>query len=184
MAGEIIIVQGNMYRIQVAKNVLRQIQAEHEADLLLMSEQYENPNTQTWIRCYLDREPRGGPVEKKGLGDGYICIRSRGVTFFSCYFTPNESSGALISKLGALEDVIRDCTGYVVLGSDLNAKAAEWGENTDARDRVGLIVLNRDTMTTFRRPGYRPTIIDITLASEELARKIDDWRGSRGLYRK
>ena len=34
---------------KVARNLLRQIEAEHEADLLLMSEQYENLDTQTWI---------------------------------------------------------------------------------------------------------------------------------------
>ena len=49
MAGEIKVVQGNMHRSQVSSHLLRQIQAEHEADLLLMSEQYNNPNTQTWI---------------------------------------------------------------------------------------------------------------------------------------
>ena len=41
MAGEIRIVQGNMPRSKVANNILRQIQAEHEADLLLMCEQYD-----------------------------------------------------------------------------------------------------------------------------------------------
>ena len=85
------------------------------------------------------------------------------------------------TKLTALEDVIRDYTGYVVLGGDLNAKAAEWGERTDTRGkevvemaaRVGLIVLNRGTVTTFRRPGYRQTIIDISAAFEGLAPRID-----------
>ena len=73
------------------------------------------------------------------------------MTYFSCYFTPNESRGAFRTKLGALEDEIRDCTGYVVVGGDLNAKAAEWGEDTDTRSkavvemavRLGLIVPNR-----------------------------------------
>ena len=42
--------------------------------------------------------------------------------------------------------------------------------------RVGLIVLNRGTVTTLRRPGYRQTIIGSTLASIGAARRIDDWR--------
>ena len=41
---------------------------------------------------------------------------------------------------------------------------------------VGLIVLNRGTVTTFRRPGYRQTIIDITVASERFAPRIVGWR--------
>ena len=100
-----------MHKSQVASNLLRQIQAVHEADLLLMSEQYNIPNTQTWI---LDKtgtaaiwvaNPVAVPVEKKGLGDGYVWIRSRGVTYFRCYFTANESSGTFRTRLGALEDV-------------------------------------------------------------------------------
>ena len=47
MAGKIKVVHGNMHGNKVASNLLRQIQAEHEANL--MSEQYENPDTQTWI---------------------------------------------------------------------------------------------------------------------------------------
>ena len=42
--------------------------------------------------------------------------------------------------------------------------------------RVGLIVLNRGTVTTFRRSGYRQTIIDITVASEGFTPRIDGWR--------
>ena len=41
---EVRIIQGNMHRCKVTINLLRQIQAEREADLLLMSEQYDNPN--------------------------------------------------------------------------------------------------------------------------------------------
>ena len=98
-----------------------------------MSEQYNNPNTQTWIpdktgtAAIWVANPVAVPVEKKGLGDRYVWIRSRDVTYFSCYFTPNESNGAIRTRLGVLEDEIQDSTGYVVLGGDLNAKAAEWG---------------------------------------------------------
>ena len=76
------------------------------------------------------------PVQKKGQSAGYIWIKSRGVTYFSCYFTPNESRGALRTKLGAFEDEIRDGTGYVVVGGDLNVEAAEWGEDTDTRGKA------------------------------------------------
>ena len=50
MAGEIRIVQGNMHRSKVANNILTQIQAEHEADLLFMCEQYENPSIKSWLK--------------------------------------------------------------------------------------------------------------------------------------
>ena len=76
IAGEIRVVQGNMHMSQVANNLLRQIQAEHEADLLLVSEQYKNPNTQTWFpdetgtAAIWIANPAAVPVGKKGIGDG------------------------------------------------------------------------------------------------------------------
>ena len=92
------------------------------------------------------------------------------MAYFSGYFTPDENHGAFRTKLGVLEDESRECTGYVVVGGDLNAKAAEWGEHTDTGGkaivemaaRLGLIVLNRDNVTTFSGPGYRQTIVDVT----------------------
>ena len=41
--------------------------------------------------------------------------------------------------------------------------------------RLDLVVLNQGTTTTFRRPGYRETITDISLASQRLAAQIEDW---------
>ena len=85
MAGEIRIVQGNMHRSKVANNILRQIQAEHEVDLLLMCEQYENPSIQSWLpnktrtAAIWIANPGAIPVEKNGLGDGYVWIKNRGV---------------------------------------------------------------------------------------------------------
>ena len=45
-----------------------------------------------------------------------------------------------------------------MVGGDLNGKASEWGKDTDTRGkavvemaaRLGLIVLNRGNVTTFR----------------------------------
>ena len=154
-----------------------------------MSEQYDNPNVQTWIpdvtgtAAIWIANPGTVRVEKKGQRAGYVWIKSKGMIYFGCYFTPNESRGAFKTKLGALEDEIRDCTGYIVVGGDLHAKA-EWGEDTDTRGkavvkmaaRLGLIMLNRGNVTTFRRPGYRQTIVDVTLASEVVVRRIVHWR--------
>lgn len=42
--------------------------------------------------------------------------------------------------------------------------------------RLELLVLNTSTITIFRRHGYRETIVDISLASEELSARTDGWR--------
>ena len=42
--------------------------------------------------------------------------------------------------------------------------------------RIDLTILNEGGVPTFRRSGYRGTILDITLASAGAAAKIHDWR--------
>jgi len=72
-------------------------------------------------------------------------------------------------------------TGEIIIGGDFNARAPEWGmPETDDRGedildlcaRLNLAVLNVGNTTTFRRPGYRQTILDISLASEDVAARI------------
>lgn len=112
-------------------------------------------------------------------------MKSQNVTYFSCYFTPNEVIAEFRNKLDALEDEILRVTGSVVVAGDLNARALEWGmPHTDSRGRLiletaartGLLVLNSGSTTTFRRPGYTETIPDITLASEGLVPLIQEWK--------
>lgn len=41
--------------------------------------------------------------------------------------------------------------------------------------RIDLVVMNRGSTPTFRRPGYRQTIVDITLATQNLAAQVKSW---------
>ena len=81
---EVRIIRGNVHRSKVASNLLRQIQAEREADLLLMSEQCDNPNVQTWnpdetgTATLWITNPGAVLVEKKGQGVRYVWIKSKG----------------------------------------------------------------------------------------------------------
>ena len=67
---------------------------------------------------------------------------------------------------------------------DFNAKALEWGEGDpdsrggqvlDIASRIGLVILNTGSTSTFRRAGYRETIPDTSLATERLAATLRDW---------
>lgn len=73
----------------------------------------------------------------------------------------------------------------VIVVGDFNARALEYGmpiPNSRGRRiiemtaRLGLIVLNTGTTTTFRRLGNKATILDISLAPEDLGRCIADWK--------
>ena len=41
--------------------------------------------------------------------------------------------------------------------------------------RLGLVVLNTGNTSTFRRPGYRERIADVTFASESIAPRVSAW---------
>ena len=84
-----------------------------------------------------------------------------------------------------LEESVIDTTGHIVVAGDFNARAVEWGmPSTNSRGkyildfaaRAGLAVLNEGDTPTFRRPGLRGTIPDITLASESLLPRVSSWR--------
>ena len=48
-----------------------------------------------------------------------------------------------------------------------------WGDEILALyARLNLAILNVGDTKTFRRPGYRQTILDVTLATEDLANRF------------
>jgi hypothetical protein len=179
-----------MHRSKTADYLLHQLAVEKGAELLILSEQYRNKESTCWCSDLLGTAAIWIPnrevhVESHGAGRGFVWVKSHNVTYFSCYFTPNEVISDFRNKLDALEDEILRVTGSVVVAGDLNARALEWGmPHTDSRGRliletaarIGLLVLNSGSTTTFRRPGYTETIPDITLASEGLVPLIQGWR--------
>lgn len=185
------ILQGNMHRSKTANDLLNHRVLEEEIDLLILSEQYHNRDTTTWIMDNLGtaaiwvRNTRKLPIENRGSENGYVWVKSKGVTYVSCYFTPKESLEDFQEKLDLLEDTIQEAEGAVIVAGDLNARAIEWGmPRTDTRgkrimdmsSRRGLLVMNAGNTKTFRRFGNAGTIPDITLASEGIAPLIEKWK--------
>ena len=76
---------------------------------------------------------------------------------------------------------MRDISGLLLVAGDFNARAIEWGlPETNSRGRhlleiaarLGLVVTNEGSVTTYRRPGFGESIPDITFASEQLVPRI------------
>ena len=98
--------------------------------------------------------------------------------------TPSQSICEYQAGLEGLDDAAQDIQGELVI-ADFNAKARDWEEArsssrarlvADMASRIDLVVLNQGTTTTYRRLGYRETIIDIFLASQHPAAQIEDWQ--------
>lgn len=184
------VLQGNMHRSRVADDLLSQLSQEKEADVLLLSEQYKNKETnwysdQTGTSAIWIANPRKIQVVSSGSGLGHVWVKTHKCTLISCYLTPNQTVHEYKTMLDDIEDTTSNTQGHVILAGDFNAKAAEWGMTlTDQRGRqildmaarTNLIVLNRGNVTTFRRPGYTETIPDISLSSESLYNSVIDWK--------
>ena len=113
------ILQGNLHRNRTANDLLTQLVLEKEADLLILSEQYQNRAGPNWFPDILGAaaiwipNPSKVPVEAHGRGSGYVWLRSKGITFVSCYLTPSDSISDFQGKLDLLEDTIRDVGGTI-----------------------------------------------------------------------
>ncbi|XP_035737757.1 uncharacterized protein LOC118448520 [Vespa mandarinia] len=150
--------QGNLNRSRTAHHLLAQLCSEKKADIVLISEQYQD---RAGVGRFADElgtatiwipDPRLIHVSDQGTGNGYVWVRHNSTTYVSVYLTPNDRIDDIQIKLDDLEDALREMQGDLIVAGDLNAKALEWG------------------------PGYRETIPDVSLANEHLVAKVAGWQ--------
>lgn len=185
------ILQANLHRCRLADDLLAQLRLEMGVNLLMLSEQFDDKRGPGWYADILGTAalwvPSVGrfPIEANGAGRGFVWATVCGVTYVSCYFSPNDPIAEFQGKLDGLEDTIREMEGPFVVAGDFNARALEWGmETTNTRgrrtlemaDRLGLSVANIGNVTTYRRPGFGESIPDITMVSEAISPRISGWR--------
>lgn len=178
-----------MHRCEEAHLLLPQIATEHDADVLILCEQYRDMTTQTWFKndtgtsAIWVRNTRVR-VLSNGAGDDYVWAKVGDLTYVSVYLTPNCTAGAFKDKVDRLEDALRDLPGDLVVAGDLNARAIEWGmTRTDKRGRLllemaarlNLTVTNMGSTPTYIRPGVGSSIPDVTMISDSILPLMGRW---------
>ncbi|XP_026471325.1 uncharacterized protein LOC113375608 [Ctenocephalides felis] len=182
--------QGNLNRCALAQNLLRQRIFEDKIDICLICEQYMNIQNKAW---FADKSGTAAiwitnskkiTINDNGSGEGFVWIKTPTTYCVSVYLSPNEGISVFRQKMASIEDTLGKFDGEVIVAGDFNAKSAEWGaEYSDTRGndvadfaaRLDLTVLNTGSITTFRRPGYQESILDITFATARTANMIGDW---------
>ena len=175
---------------KTALDLLQQTAREREVDILFISEQYKKAESATW---YQDKSRRAAiwlckpdlrVSDSYSSDKGYVWIEYKGTRMYSCYYSPNDTIQKFQEELETLERSIQSAKGPVLITGDFNGKSPEWGETRlDKRGnaicefvaRNDLTVMNNGQEHTFRR-GDTGSIIDLTIASENLASKIENWR--------
>ncbi|XP_026481073.1 uncharacterized protein LOC113387902 [Ctenocephalides felis] len=182
--------QDNLNRCALAQNLLRQRIFEEKIDICLLCEQYMNIQDKSW---FADKSSTAAiwiinskevTVNENGSEEGFVWIKTPTTYCVSVYLSPNERISVFRQKMASIEDTLGKFDGEVIVAGNFNAKSAEWGaEYSDNRGndvadfaaRLGLTVLNTGSITTFRRPGYKESILDITLVTPGIANMIGDW---------
>lgn len=183
------ILQCNLNRSGVAQNLLMQRIYEGKIDVCIISEQHTNIRNKAWFSddsstaaIWVVNSSRV-TVECSGHGEGHVWIKIPGTYIVSVYLSPNEGISVFRQKLADIEDKIINLNGEVIIAGDFNAKSAEWGsevsdtrgnEVADLAARLDLTILNTGNSSTFRRPGYRESILDISMGTPGISSDIRD----------
>ena len=138
-----IIIQANLQRSPLAQNLLDQIAREHDADLLIVSEQHHDLQGQGWHSDLLHtaaiwiRNALKHPVESTGSEAEFVWVKTGNTTYISVYLTPSD-------KIADLEH--HDSRGTAVV---------------EMAARLDLMIPNQGNVPTLRRTGKRGTVIDL-----------------------
>lgn len=182
--------QINLGKGGLAQNLCFQAAVEHRADVLLLSEPSARVDTAEWYAdasgraaiVIANRSLRVGGVLETPFG--FASFSCGGVNVFSCYFSPNDTRESFAEDLAELERRVQMAEGDVIIAGDFNAKSPMWGEwrrdwrgmlVEDLIARLDLAVVNVGDSPTFTR-GVARSIIDLTLASQHVARRISGWQ--------
>lgn len=182
--------QANMHRSRTADSLLAQIVLERRVDAVIISEQYTGNSNGNFLA---DNTKTAGIwlpntsnfyISSSGAGDGFVWARNNMLTLVSCYLTPSDNVVSFQAKLDAIEDCALQLGGNVIIAGDFNSQAIEWGMPAtnprgrrvlDMAARLGLVIANTGTVSTFRRHGCEGTIPDITMVSERIACTLKEW---------
>ncbi|KAJ0179616.1 hypothetical protein K1T71_005328 [Dendrolimus kikuchii] len=189
--------RGNLNHCATAQDLLVQSMAQWGIQLAVVAEPYYVPPRSDWagdldglvaiiVRTAAACPPLAGVVR----GRGYVAATIGEIVVVGGYFSPNRRLADFegwIEEVGTV--VARSRPRPVLVLGDFNAKSVSWGSpNTCARGEAleewaiekGLVVLNRGSVhTCVRQQGG--SIVDVTFASPELARRVRDWRVVTGV---
>jgi hypothetical protein len=180
------ILQINMNHCRAAQDLLLHNASKWKCDVLIISEAYRPIHCYRWICA-----PTGAAIAvmnpklkvgKSGAEEGIAWADIEDIRMCSGYVSPNRDLDTFTKTITYVEKVARGCKKLLVAG-DFNAKAAAWGsKRTDQRGELLLLsaavtdlaVVNVGDAPTFDT-GLRTSVIDITLASREVAPLTCDW---------
>lgn len=185
--------QINLEKSPSAHGLAEKTTMENKTDVILASE----PNKQClksgeWFfddthLAAIKVKDRNIRVYDTGSGKGFVWITIKDIQVFSCYISPNVSLREYMKFLdGIKETLILSQHKKFILGGDMNAKSYAWNSHKEDNkgtalvewaQELGLEICNKGENPTYTAGNYG-SIIDVTMCSRNIYRKIMDWQVS------
>lgn len=180
------ILQTNLDRQKRAHDLVYKEAIDRKIDIVMASEPNKTTvrNKNYWMKdkkedAAIYIKNRNIKIHKITGAEGYIKVEMENWNIYAGYFSPNITRENYERQLDNMMRLIElDGGDYLIMG-DFNAKSSGWGSPvTDIRGRVleewvanlDLVILNTGATPTFVR-NRQESYIDVTLASQELAKK-------------
>lgn len=184
------LLQANINHACQAQDNLVQTICEQNIAIALIMEPYRipvHPNSHGEERVAITWQPHLCPTPciPLAVGPGYVAVRCDDTIYVACYIPPKYIRTEMESCLIHLGRAIDNWNpGSIIIAGDFNSKSAQWGcPHTDFRGRIlstwiaahDLCILNRGAVSTCVR-WQGESIIDLTLGSPSIVRRLLDWR--------
>lgn len=125
-----------------------------------------------------------GSLKPLDKGPGFAAARIEDKTFYSCYMSPHGPIEEFEEYLQSLSNsLLTNGSRSIIVAGDFNAKHTAWrsSKNNSRKNLLlewvaqhNLVIINKGTEPTCtRKMGLS---IDVIFCSEDLARKIRDWK--------
>ncbi|XP_072398241.1 uncharacterized protein [Diabrotica undecimpunctata] len=181
------ILQVNIGRAKAAHDLIHSKALEINADLIIVPEPNKNivrkfgwiTDTRSDVAIFLLN--KSVQIKKITKKEGFIKINMNEVAIVACYISPNINTTQYQDKVDDIFEASLTEKHVIIVG-DVNAKSILWG--SPKNDNKGEIWNERISSTdvavlnngkyTFER-GESRSHIDITLASNNFAKKITNW---------
>lgn len=184
------VLQINVNRIRASHDVVTAVVEGEKIDITAVSEPNKNYiKKAVWFAdikedaaIYLKN--RKLKVDEVRGGEGFTWIQFKELLFVSAYASPNADIDDFQQQLEKIGDVLKEKEGPKLIIGDFNAKSPQRGsmvhDNREKRmtewmAQQQLIAINQSSILTFCRGEYE-SFLDLTLAAEEIASKIKNWK--------
>lgn len=187
--------QTNLGRGKTAHDIALAVALKNEVDLIIISE--PNPKISLRSNCIFDEDKlvavqvlnKNVGIKKHEIGKGFVKLSFEKWHLYCCYISPNIDQSTYQANVDLIMNDARDTAEEYIIVGDLNSKSPMWGSPiSDKRGKYLEEWISETNLTiqntgehTFERGDSR-SHIDVTFATQKIAKRIQSWQILEGEF--